>query len=293
MRLPIATLEKIRIQRLIFSIRTSTVSMENIASLMEKIFEKGGKCFDLPTIRHLESIRGLRETTGDETLIGFGHVGAEAGVSLVGKPLHQFESKVVSTMIKNIVPPESVRKLFPARSFDEVLTQKEIDRMVFDRSRFQLALSAFDPRKVPFLFIGGRYGDWLWGLGRGDLLKEMVRESRQKGFIPLFSAHWATFALPKAKHLDVAAYAVIINKKKAFFDFDHACKVIKTFEKPIISLDPLAEGRLFGKAEKAFSFLFQELKVHSAVVEVASASEAEILLKAIQRVPSLIPFRKT
>ncbi len=293
MHLPTAILERKKISRVIFSIRPSSPVGQNIYPLMENVYKMGAWCFDLPTVRHLESFKTLRESTEDEALIGFGHIGAESGVSLMGKPLHQIEWKVVSTIVRNIVPPDSVRKLFPARPYGEVLTQKEIDRMTFDPSRFDQTLSPFQLNGVPFLLIGGKYGDWLLGLGRGDLLKEMVSEIRGKGFIPIFSGQWATFVLPKAKPLDVAGYAIPINKKKSLFDLEQACKMIKKFDKPVISLDPLSEGELLEKSEEAFSFIFDELKVHSAIAEINSEEEVKSLFKGLEKIPSLIPFRKT
>jgi len=291
MHLPTAILERKRIQRVIFAIRSS--SHQNIYPLMERVYEMGGWCFDLPTTKHLESFKTLRESTGDEGLTGFGHVEAESGVSLTGKPLHQFESKVVSTIIRSVIPPDSVWKLFPSRPYGEVLTQKEIDRMTFDPSRFDQTLSPFQLNGVPFLLIGGKYGDWLLGLGRGDLLKEMVSEIRGKGFIPIFSGQWATFVLPKAKALDVAGYAIPVNKKKSLFDLEQACNMIKKFDKPVISLDPLAEGEFLEKSEEAFSFLFDELKVHSAIAEITSEDEVKSLFRGLENISSLIPFRKT
>jgi len=293
MHLPTAILERKKISRVIFSIRPSSPVGQNIYPLMENTYKMGAWCFDLPTVRHLESFKTLRESTEDEALIGFGHIGAESGVSLMGKPLHQIEWKVVSTIVRNIVPPDSARKLFPARPYGEVLTQKEIDRMTFDPSRFDQTLSPFQPNGVPFLLIGGKYGDWLLGLGRGDLLKEMVSEIRGKGFIPIFSGQWATFVLPKAKPLDVAGYAIPINKKKSLFDLEQACNMIKKFDKPVISLDPLSEGELLEKSEEAFSFIFDELKVHSAIAEINSEEEVNSLFRGLEKIPSLIPFRKT
>jgi hypothetical protein len=175
----------------------------------------------------------------------------------------------------------------------EVLTQKEIDRLTFDPNRFEKALSLFNPEESPFLLIGERYGDWLLALGRIDLLKEMVLRGRGKGFIPIFSGQWATFVLPKAKPLDVAAYAIPINKKWSFFDLAEACDLIKKFDKPVISLNPLADGKLLKKSEEAFSFLFNELKIYSAISEVTIEKEVETMIEALKKFPSLIPYRKT
>ena len=91
-------------------------------------------------------------------------------------------------------------------------------------------------------------------LGRIDLLQEMVSRVREKGFIPIFSGQWATFVLPKAKPLDVAAYAIPINKKWSLFDLQQACDLIKKFDKPVISLNPLADGKLLKESEGGLFF---------------------------------------
>jgi len=293
MRLPIAILEKKRIQRLIFSIRPNSNLCRDITPLMEKVYDQGGISFFLPTIRHLESFMALRESTEDAALTGFGFLEAESALLLTGKPLHHFESKVIATIARNIVPPEWVKKLFPGRSFGEVLTQKEIDRMNFDPFRFHQNLSLFPIQSVPFLLIGGKYTDWLLGLGRIDLLKEMISGVKKEGGFPLFSGQWATFSLPKAKPLDVAGFAIPINRRRSLFDLTQACNIIKKFDKPVISLDPFASGTLLEESEETYSFLFNELKVHSVIVEVNLEEDLHRLFKGLEQVSSLIPFHKT
>ena len=304
MRFPTAILEGKKLPRAIFSARPLSASGQEIASLMRAVYELGAWCFDLPSSKHLEAFSELKNLTNDETLIGLPHVGAEEGASLWGTPLHRFESKVVATIKKNVFSLDLIQSLkeigvwdnklfFPASSSPEVFTQKDIDRIAFDPSRFDKVLSSFTPKTSPFLLIGERYGDWLLGLGRVDLLKQMVAAARQEGFIPIFSGRWATFLLPKAKPLEVAAYAVPINKKRGFFDLNRACDLIKKFDRPVISLNSLADGELLEESEQAFSFLFDELKICSAIAEVASAEEVEKVLNAVGKAPSLIPHRKT
>jgi hypothetical protein len=259
---------------------------------MKIFYEMGFWCPDLPTVKHLESFRELKTLTNDEALIGICHLEAEKGVSFLGKPLHQFESKIIATIKKNLFLPDSIRNLPSTPSSPEVFSQREIDRIAFDPNRFEKALSPFNPEESPFLLLGERYGDWLLALGRLDLLKEMVLRVRGKGFIPIFSGQWATFVLPKAKPLDVAAYAIPINKKWSFFDWGHACDLVKKFDKPVISLNPLADGQLLKKTEEAFSFLFNELKIYSAIAEINSEKEMKPMVEALKKFPSLIPHPK-
>jgi len=288
MPMPTVLLEGKKLSRIIISIPSTSPS-----SLMKKIYGMGITHFDLPSSKHLQSFRELKGLTEDENLMGLCHLEAEEGASFLGKPLHQFETKVVSTIKKNLGLPHSIRNLPPVPFASEVLTQKEIDRIDFDPQRFEKALSLFHPGESPFLLVGGRYGDWLLALGRIDLLKEMMAKVREKGFTPVYSGQWATFCLPKAKSLDVVAYAVPINKKWSFFDLDQACVMIKKFDRPVISLNPLADGTLLKNSEEAFSFLFKELKITLAIVEIYSEQEVEILLSAAEKIPSITPPRKT
>jgi len=279
---------------MIFSIQPPTAKGDQeISSLMKTTYEMGAFCFDLPTARHLESLKELRELMNDESLMGFSRLDAEVGVSFLGRPIHQFESKVISTIRKDLFPSHLTRNILPPSSSSEVFTQKEIDRIAFDPFRFDKALSLFDPKESPFLLVGEKYGDWLLALGRIDLLHAMVSAVRRKGFIPVLSAQWATFVLPKAKSLDVAAYAIPINKRRSLFDLQRASDLIKRFEKPVISLNPLDGGKLLKESEGAFSFLFDELKVYAAIVEIASEEEARRIIEVLIKFPSLIPPRKT
>ena len=293
MRIPTAILEGKKIQRIIFSIRpTLPVKDQDILSLMRASYGMGVWCFDLPSMKHLSSFRELKRLTGDETLTGVCHLEAENGVSFLGRPFHQFESRVVATIRKNLLLPASIRILPSGPPSAEVFTQREIDRITFDPLRLEKSLSFLDPEDSPFLLIGERYGDWLLGLGRIDLLKETMQRVREKGFIPIFSGQWATFVLPKAKPLNVAAYAIPINEKWSFFDWAQACDLVKKFDKPVISLNPLADGKLLKKSEEAFSFLFNELKIHSAIAEIATEKEATTILDLQEKIPSLIPHKK-
>jgi len=293
MLLPTAILEQKKISRIIFSIQTSPLTVEKISSLMKDIYETGVWCFDLPSLKHVEAFKKLKQLAEDKTLIGFCHLELECGVSFLGKPLSQFEPKVISTVFNNIVPPDLAKKIISSPSSQEVFTQKEMDRITFDPIRFEKTINLFEPEESPFLLVGGKYGDWLLGLGRIDLLKEMIRRVKKKGFTPIFSGQWATFVLPKAKSLDVAACAIPINKKSSLFSLDQACHMIKKFEGPIISLNPLADGSLLNNSEDAFSFLFNELKITSAITEVSSEDEVQKIVEAVKKIPSLIPFRKT
>jgi len=289
-----------KLPRVILSVSPPTRGPGDILALMRKAYEMDVWCFDLPALKHNQAFKELRILTEDEALVGLPHLGAEEGASLSGIPLHRFERKVGATITKSLFSPDLIRNLremgvwkspyfYPAPDSSEVLTRKEIDRISFDAPRFEKTISLFQPEASPFLFVGERYGDWLLGLGRTDLLKEMVSRTREKGFLPILSGQWATFFLPMAKPLHAAAYAVPINRRRGFFDLTQASDLIKKFDQPVISLNPLADKELLGNLEDAFSFLFDELKICLAVAEASSEEEIEHILKAVERIPSLRP----
>jgi hypothetical protein len=304
MRFPTVILEGKKLPRVILSIRPlASPGLQEILTLMRKAYERDAWCLDLPTGKHHQLFKELRGLTEEEALIGLPHIGAQEGASLSGIPLHRIEKKVNATITRNLFSSDLVRNLkemglwkspyfYPASHSSEVLTQKEIDRISFDPSRFDKVLSLFQPSTSPFLFIGERYGDWLLGLGRPDLLKDMLFRIRGKGFIPILSGQWATFFLPNAKPLDAAAYAVPINKKMSLFDLSQACSLIKKFDKPVISLNALGDKDLAGNPEEALSFLFDHLKISLAVAEVSSEEELERVLMAVEKISSLRPHRK-
>jgi len=305
MRIPTFVLEGRQLPRIIFSLKLAPPhDPQKTFSLLKKAYEMGMGCLDLPSSRHLQSFRELKNLTEDEALIGFGHVGAEEGASFSGAPLHRFESKVISTVKKNLFPPQFIQSLKRGGFWNEhdfftdpfspdVFTQKDIDRISYDPPRLNKALSPFRFEESPFLVLGGKYTDWLLCLGRTDLIEKMALGIREKGFIPIFSGQWATFILPKVKSMDWAAYGIPISRSKGLFDLARAYALVKKFDKPLISLSPLADGNLLESAEDTFSFLFKELRIHGTIAEIDSEEDARTIVGALEKYPSLISPRKT
>lgn len=293
MAIPVTLLEDRKIPRIIPSIRILGESLpDELSHLLREAYVLGFTHFDLPTSKHLEAFRSWRALSEDENLNGWFRLDAKMGVSFLGRPLHSFESKLIATLVRGL-PAETARYLLPTFSGSEVFTQKEIDRFAFDRPRFESVLSQLRPEETPFLVIGERYGDWLLALGRIDLLHEMVELARQRHFIPVFSGQWPAFSLPKAKPLDVAAYAVPIRQREVLSQGSQMTELIKRFDRPLIGLNPLPSRGTWAKANQIFRFLLEELKIHATFPEVASDEELRKLFEGLASLPSFIPPRKT
>jgi hypothetical protein len=55
----------------------------------------------------------------------------------------------------------------------------------------------------------------------------------------------------------------------------------------------LADGKLLRTPEEAFSFLFNELKIHSAIAEIGSEEDMRRIVEVLKKFPSLISRQKT
>jgi len=195
MRLPTFTLQGIGLPRVIFSIRPSPSSpVEEILALMKNAYQMGIACFDLPSANHLESFRALRKLTEDADLLGFrtstwrkGSLFWEASSSFRREHCLNPEEEPLPSRAD---PPFEGRRrleqqaLLPSHSVFRGLHSEEIDRLALDPSRFEKALAVFHPSESPFLFLGGKYADWISGLGRIDLLSKMALKVKEKGFTP-------------------------------------------------------------------------------------------------------------
>lgn len=293
-RFPTATLEGKKIPRAIFLIQPQpSRSEKEIYPFMRGVYELGAWCFDLPSPQHYKSFRELKISTGDESLIGLCHFDVEPSLSFLGKPIHYVEPKIISTIRKDFSLSPPIRNILPSSPPADVFTQREIDRITFDPFRFEKALSPIHPTDSPFLIIGEKYGEWLLALGRVDLLQEMVSRIRQKGFTPFFSCRWINFILPRAKSLDVAAFAIPINKTWNPAHLEQVSVLIRKLNKPVISLFPLYEKRFFKTFEATLSFLFDELKVYAVMLKVTSEEEARRIVGTLKRFPSLLTYRRT
>ena len=77
MRLPTVILEGKKLPRVIFSIRPQTsLGHEKIPSLMKKVYGRDVWYYDLPSMKHVEHFRELKQLTEDESLTGLCHVEA-------------------------------------------------------------------------------------------------------------------------------------------------------------------------------------------------------------------------
>jgi len=172
------------------------------------------------------------------------------------------------------------------------LTQKEIDRIAFDAARFDRALSLFQAKETPFLKVGGKYGDWLLGLGRTDLIEKMASRVREAVSFPSSPADGQLLFSPKVKMIDFAAYAVPINKTGITGSRPGLCahqEIRQTSDQP----RPVSGREAPGEFRRGLLVSLQRIRIHGAVAEVTSEEEGRKILDALAAVPSLIHPKRT
>jgi hypothetical protein len=165
------------------------------------------------------------------------------------------------------------------------LTKSEIDKIRMKPNLFEERLQLYRKLNVKLIQFGGETADWLVALGRVDLLKDLFKLIRNKGFSPLLISHLTSVVLPVAeKELDVAGYIVPLNKSWGLLTLSEALRAIKKVEKPVIAFKTLAQGTLVHDLRGAFTFVFRKRRVEAVLVGVSSVVEAEQTFSALEQI---------
>jgi len=257
---------------------------EYCLSVMRAAFEAGGRAFDLSFEVNTCLFRRLMEETG-ERLIGFGNPTWEQGVFLNGRFIQLSRDRILRTLVDRLFPRPIARLVDEKLSHQDVLvfgydrqaeplSDEEIADIVLDERVFRRRLSIF--RDCQYICFGGSDADWLVSLGRMDLVADLARIVREEGFIPVLLCQYATLVVPAAEAvgLDVAGYAIPLNRAWSWFDRDECVEMVKSLDKPAIAFMPLAGGGLRQDVRGALDWLYAEVGVESILFGTATAAHA-------------------
>jgi hypothetical protein len=213
-------------------------------------------------------------------------------------PLADYGERIMVNMRSNLPPrylsllehsdaPRSsfIRSFFELKTLAEPLTESEIGRIRMKPDFFEKRLELYRKMSLKLVQFGGGTADWLVALGREDLLKDLSRLIRMKGFAPILICHWTSLVLPVAeKGLDVAGYVVPVNRLWGLLTLSEALETIRSVEKPVIAMKTLAQGALAHDLQDAFTYLFKKAKVAGVLVGVSSVAEAKQTFSTLARV---------
>lgn len=271
-------------------------------SVMKACYDAGGTAYDLSFEVNTRLFRRLLDETGSD-LLGFGNPSWEQGVFFNGKYIHYHRDRILKTLVERKFP-KPVAKLVDEKlaqddlmvfGYDrkvDALSDDEIGSIHLDKWAFVQRISIF--KDCQYLFLGGSDADWLVSLGRMDILQEMVALSRSLGFVPYILCQYASHIIPLIEdaHLDVAGYAVPLNRDWSWMDLDSTLEVVHSLKKPVVAFMPFANGGLRADIRGALDWLYGVAGVDSILYGTATAEHASHTTQLAAEARNAVASRK-
>lgn len=265
-------------------------------SVMRAAYEGGCRAFDFSFGNVREMFERFRDTV-DEEITGYANPTFLQGCKLDGKDLQYLRNRILKTFTTcpGYWSPELM-----ARVRDDLrvntcmvfgydpdaipLSDAEIARIYLDEDTFCARLDEL--RGSSFVMIGGTDADWLFTLGRYDLIQRMAEIVRSRGQQPLLICHYASSVLPKADAigLDVDAYFAPINRSWAWFSQEEARAAVLAAQKPVIAFMAFACGGLSLSMEDAARYLRNECGVSGILYGTTKPKNAKSSAEMLRRV---------
>ncbi len=233
--------------------------------VMKQAYAAGTRAFDLSFPENVQLFNRLNQEVEDE-IVAYGNPTWLQGIKLEGKNLQHRRDEVIKTVVENM--PAEKQELINNRLREEAfmvfgydgdtrpLSPRKIDEIYLDEDVFKDRLKQLDVST--FMMVGGTDADWLFSLGREDLVQRIVEITRQEGYRPLLICHYASIVLEKARKisLDVDGYVIPINKEWSWLSLTETLKSFENIDKPVVSFMALSGGSLKGDVRGSLKYLF-------------------------------------
>ena len=242
-------------------------------SVMEQAYEAGCASYELSFPAVAEMFMKLEAKVGEE-LTGYANPTYIQGIELDGKPLQFLRSRIIKTFVERggFYPPgfaekvrddlsDSVCMVFGYDPEAEPLSDEEIGRIALNEDAYLKRLLGLGV--CSRVLVGGTDADWLFTLGREDIIKDMCGIVRSLGKAPYLLTHYTSTVLPKADQIqiDVDGYFAAFNKSWAYLDHDGAEAAVKAAKKPVTAFMAFACGGLAGGMKEAADYLKEDCGV--------------------------------
>lgn len=270
---------------------------EYCLDVMIAAYEGGCRAFDFSFAPAHDLFRQLRTRVTDR-IVGIANPTWLQGFFLKDRPLQYCRNRILKTIVTGgSTLSRDIATLIDKKLADQIsmvfgfnrnadpLTAEEIASISLDKSVFDARLSELS--EAEYVLIGGTDADWLFSLGREDLIIELAHHVRQKGKTPLLICHYASTVLPiadKLDDLDVQAYAIPFNQRWSWFSLEAAQEAVSNSKRPIIAFMPFGSGGLKTNLESAVRFLAEQPQVISLLFGTTSADHARENASMIQSI---------
>lgn len=266
-------------------------------NIMKSAYGGGCRAFDFSFGPAHDLFVQLRSQV-NERIVGIANPTWLQGFFLEDTPLQYCRNRILKTIttgrsmlsheIAQLIDEKLSHEVVMVFGFDAnaaPLTEKEIAHISLNKDVFNARMK--DLSEAEYVLIGGTDADWLFSLGREDLIVELAHHVREMGKIPLLICHYASTVLPAADKLDgldVQAYAIPFNKLWSWFSLEATQEAVSNSKRPIIAFMPFGSGGLKADPESAIKFLAEQPNVISLLFGTTSADHARENASMIQSI---------
>jgi hypothetical protein len=234
---------------------------------MRGAYDGGCRLFDYSFPNVQDMFLRLKESV-QEPIVGVANPTYLQGPTLEGRHLQYCRSRILKTLVEEdaFLTPEiskdirdnlrdSACMVFGYDADAAPLSDKEIAGIELDEDIYRRRLDGLG--ESTYVLVGGTDADWLFSLGREDIIQRMSAIVRERGQKPLLICHYASVVLPRADSigLDVDAYFAPINKSWSWFSLEASMNAARAAQKPVIAFMAFACGGLKDEMAKAAEFL--------------------------------------
>ena len=240
-------------------------------SVMSAAYDGGCRCFDYSFGAVQDIFLRLRESV-PEKVTGAGNLTWLQGPKFEGRHLQHCRDRVLSTLVNGYLDTfaaalvrdtlrEEAGMVFGYDMEASPYTDEEVAAIYLDEDVFCGRLDELN--ECDYALIGGTDADWLFTLGRQDIIERMAVIVRQREKKPLLICHYASLVLPAADRcgLDVDGYLAPVNKSWSWITPEKGRAAVKNAAKPVIAFMAFACGGLKNNICEAAMFLQRELGV--------------------------------
>ena len=240
-------------------------------SVMKAAYDGGCRAFDFSFAPVREMFDTLRRQV-DEPVTGLGNPTWLPGPKLHGKHLQYCRDRVVKTIVETRLSPADAALVrdnyrlnnclvFGYDPASELLSDADVAAIELDEAVFNARLDELDAADI--YFIGGTDADWLFSLGRADILQRMAAIVRGRGKKSILLCHYSSVVLPAADAmgLDVDGYAAPVNIHWSWINTDEGRAAVRKATKPVIAFMAFASGGLSTSLEEAALYLREDCGV--------------------------------
>ena len=255
-------------------------------SVMRGAYEGGCRAFEIPLPVNVQLLLRLEEEV-KEPLRGFANPSHLQGVVLRGRPITYYRNRILATFVKRngFLPESAVRRIrtdlrenwYLFFGFDEdaePLSDSEINAIRLDEDIYLQRLRELGCCRD--VFVGCTETDWLFTLGREDIIVRMTEIVRSLGKTPYLDFHYASTVLPKAEamKLDIAGYVAPVNPVWSWFDTDDVREALRSTSRPVIAFMAFADPSLKEDRRGTARALKEEYGISSVMFGTAHPGHA-------------------